>query len=204
LTETFPHVFLNVFAFNRIVRMKKAILIAAALATPLLASCAPVQTQTTLATPAGSQIRSAGPGDVVMSFQSRKALPNVVGGADIWGRTTNAGGTAVRFVGTNGSRAVFERTDVVVESNATTMTESPMIIPQSTTTTINGTVGMTDVSGTARSTSYRYVPPRGSSQYATAQRPISITLGNGQNVTIQGRTLRVVGVAPNSVKYIVE
>ncbi|MDX0440630.1 hypothetical protein GOD94_06095 [Sinorhizobium medicae] len=184
--------------------MNKAILAAAALAIPLLTSCAPVQTQTTLATPAGSQIRSAGPGDVVMSFQSRKALPNIVGGADIWGRTTNAGGTTVRFVGTNGSRAVFERSDVVVESNATTMTESPMIIPQSTTTTINGTVGMTDVSGTARSTSYRYVPPRGSSQYATAQRPISITLGNGQSVTIQGRTLRVVGVAANSLKYIVE
>lgn len=184
--------------------MKKTALAAALLTLPLVAACAPVETKTSLVTPAGNQIRSAGPGDVVMSFQSRKALPNVVGGADIWGRTTNAGGTTVRFVGTNGARAVFERTDITVESNATTMSESPMIIPQTTTTTVHGTVGITDVSGTARSTSYRYIPPRGSSQYATAQRPIAITLGSGQSVTIQGRTLRVVSVAPNTLKYVVE
>lgn len=184
--------------------MKKTALAVALLALPFVTGCAPVETKTSLVTPAGSQIRSAGPGDVVMSFQSRKALPNVVGGADIWGRTTNAGGTTVRFVGTRGSRAVFERTDITVESNATTMTESPMIIPQSTTTTVQGTVGQTDVYGTARSTSYRYVPPRGSSQYATAQRPIAITLGSGQSVTIQGKTLKVISVAPNSVKYVLD
>lgn len=184
--------------------MKKTALTAALLALPLIAACAPVETKTKLMTPAGSQTRSAGPGDIVMSFQSRKALPNIVGGADIWGRTTNAGGTTVRFIGTKGSRAVFERTDVTVESNATTMSESPMIIPQSTTTTVQGTVGMTDVHGTARSTSYRYVPPRGSSQYAMAQRPITITLGSGQSVTIQGRTLRILTVSPTSVRYIVE
>lgn len=119
--------------------MKKTAL-AAMLFLPFVASCSPVETKTSLVTPAGSQIRSAGPGDVIMSFQSRKALPNVVGGADIFGRTTNAGGTTVRFIGTRGSRAVFERTDVTVESNATTMSESPMIIPQSTTTTVQGTV----------------------------------------------------------------
>jgi len=184
--------------------MKKTAPVVALLALPFVTGCAPVETKTSLVTPAGSQIRSAGPGDVVMSFQSRKALPNVVGGADIFGRTTNAGGTTVRFVGTRGSRAVLERTDVTVESNATTMSESPMIIPQSTTTTVQGTIGRADVYGTARSTSYQYIPPRGSSQYATAQRPIAITLGSGQSVTIQGRTLRVVSVSANALKYVVE
>lgn len=184
--------------------MKKTAFAFITLLTPFLAACAPVETKTKLMTSAGRQIRSAGPGDVVMSFQSRKALPNIIGGADIWGRTTNAGGTTVRFVGARGSQAVFERTDVVVESNATTITESPMIIPQTTTTTINGTVGMTDVSGTARSTSYQLIPPRGSSQYATAHRPITISLAEGRSATIQGRTLRVVSVAPNSLKYVVE
>ncbi|WP_146086556.1 hypothetical protein [Ciceribacter selenitireducens] len=79
-----------------------------------------------------------------------------------------------------------------------------MIIPEPSTTTINGTVGMTNVYGTARSTSYRYIPPRGSSQYATAQRPVNITLGSGQSVTIQGRTLSVVSVSANALKYMVE
>lgn len=184
--------------------MKKTAFAFAVAMLPIVVGCTPVETKTSLVSPAGSQIHSAGPGDVVMSFQSRKALPNIVGAADIWGRTTNAGGTTVRFVGSRGSRAVFERTDVVVESNATTMTESPMIIPQSTTTTVQGTVGNADVYGTARSTSYRYIPPRGSSQYAVAQRPVTITLGTGQSVTIQGRMLRVVSIAPNAIKYVVD
>lgn len=184
--------------------MKKTALAAALLALPFIVGCAPVETKTTMVTPASKQIRAAGPGDIVMSFQSRKALPNVVGGADIFGRTTNAGGTTVRFVGTRGSSAVFERTDVTVESNATTLTESPMIIPHTTTTTVQGNIGRADVYGTARSTSYQYIPPRGSSQHAIAQRPIAITLGSGQSVTIQDRTLRVVSVSPNALKYVVE
>ncbi|MBX4916713.1 hypothetical protein [Rhizobium bangladeshense] len=184
--------------------MNKTISALSTMLFPLLFGCAPVETKTMLTTPAGTQVRSAGPGDTVMSFQSRKALPNIVGGADIWGRTTNAGGTTVRFVGVQGSRAIFERTDVVVESNATTLTESPMILPQTTTTTVSGTLGTSPVDATARSTSYRYIPPRGSTQYATQQRPIMITLGNGQSVSIQGETLKVLNVAPNAVKYMIQ
>lgn len=169
-----------------------------------LAGCAPVETKTSLTSPSGNQVRTAGPGDVVMSFESRCPLPNIVGQGDIWGRTTKAGGTTVRLVGTRGQQAVFERTDVSVESNATTMTESPMIIPQTTTTHVQGTAGMTDVSGTARSTSYRYIPPRGSSQYAVAQRPIQFIVASGQGTTIQGRTLKVLSVSATTIKYAVE
>lgn len=169
-----------------------------------LSSCAAVETKTAMTTPATNQVREAGPGDVVMSFESRRSLPNIVGKADIWGRTTNAGGTTVRFVGSNGRQAIFERSDVVVETNATTMTESPMIIPQTTTTNVQGTVGMTPVSGTATSTSYRFIPPRGSSQYATARRPIRIAVGSGQSVVVQGRTLKVLSASPNSVRYVIQ
>ena len=170
----------------------------------LLAGCAAVETKTAMTAPASGVPLQAGPGDIVMSFESRKSLPNVVGKADIWGRTTNAGGTTVRFLGTQGQQAVFERTDVVVESNATTMTESPMIIPQTTTTNVYGSVGMTPVSGTATSTSYRYIPARGSSQYSQVQRPVRITLSSGQSVPVQGKTLKVLNVAPNSVTYLVQ
>ncbi len=170
----------------------------------LLAACAPVETKTTLTTPVTSQVRTAGPGDVVMSFQSRRSLPNIVGKADLFGRTTNAGGTTVRFVGIRGQQAVFERSDVDVESNATTMTESPMVIPQTTTTNISGTYGNVPVSGTATSRSYQFIPPRGSSQYAVAQRPIYVTLGRERSVTFQGRTLKVVGLTGSSVSYVVE
>jgi hypothetical protein len=184
--------------------MNRPLLTIAMLASAAVAGCSTIETKTAMTTPASGQPKQAGPGDVVMSFQSRRALPNIVGQADIWGRTTNAGGTTVRFIGTHGQQAVFERTDVSVESNATTMTESPMIIPQSTTTNVHGSVGMTPVTGTATSTSYRYIPPRGSSQVSTMQRPVQITLGSGQSVPIQGRTLKVLSVSANSVTYIIQ
>ncbi len=166
-----------------------------------LTGCAPVETKTTLTTPITSQVRTARPGNTVMSFQSRRSLPNIVGKADLFGRTTNAGGTTVRFVGIEGQKAVFERVDMVVQSNATTMTETPLIIPQSTTTNLSGSIGSTPVSGTAASTTYRYIPPRGSSQQAMVQRPVYIRLGKGQSVSVQGKTLKVVGLDANAVIF---
>ncbi|MEQ1940793.1 hypothetical protein ABMA32_00075 [Mesorhizobium sp. VNQ89] len=169
-----------------------------------IAACAPVETKTSLVTPSGGATMTAGPGDVVMNFQSREALPNAFGKADLFGRTTNAGGTTVRYVGSQGGQAVFERTDVQVVSNATTMSETPLIVPTTTNTQVTGVVGHTQVSGQATSTSYRYVPPRGSSQYATTQRPITFTLGAGQKTSVAGKTLRVIRVQPSSVEYRIE
>lgn len=169
-----------------------------------LAACSPVETKTSLVTPATGSVMSAGPGDVVMSFQSRRALPNAFGKADLFGRTTNAGGTTVRYIGSRGGQAVFERTDVQVESNATTMSETPLIIPHTTNTNVSGMVGTTPIYGSANSTSYQYIPARGSSEYAMASRPIQFALGKGQSVRVSGKTLRVVRVGPASVDYRIE
>lgn len=169
-----------------------------------LAACAPVETKTSLTTPSSGATMTAGPGDVVLNFQSRRALPNAFGKADLFGRTTNAGGTTVRYVGSRGGRAVFERTDVQVVSNATTMSETPLIVPTTTNTRVSGTVGHTPVTGQATSTSYKYVPPRGSSEYATAQRPITFSLSAGEKTSVAGRTLRVIRIHPSSVEYRVE
>lgn len=169
-----------------------------------LAACAPVATKTALVTPATANTMTAGPGDVLLSFQSRRALPNAFGKADLFGRTTNAGGTTVRYVGSQAGRAVFERTDVQVDSNATTMTETPMILPSTTNTQVSGTVGGTAVSGQATSTSYQYVPARGSTEHVNAFQPITFSLGAGEKVAISGKTLRVIRVQPASVEYRVE
>lgn len=184
--------------------MKRPLLTLMLMASVACAGCSTVETKTIVTSRADGQVREAGPGDVVLSFESRRSLPNIVGRADLWGRTTNAGGTTVRFIGASGQHAIFERSDIVVESNATTITESPMVIPQTTTTSVQGSVGVTPVSGTATSTSYRYIPPRGSSQVATAQRPIQISVAAGQSVTIQGKSLKVFSVSPNSLKYSVQ
>jgi hypothetical protein len=63
---------------------------------------------------------------------------------------------------------------------------------------------MTDVAGTATSTSYRYIPPRGSTHYSTSQRPVQITLVSGESVPIQGKRLKVLSVSTNSVTYVIQ
>lgn len=61
--------------------MPKKDLIASSFLLLILSGCSSVETTTTLATPVTGQIRSAGPGDTVVSFQSRRSLPNAFGNA---------------------------------------------------------------------------------------------------------------------------
>ena len=131
-------------------------------------------------------------------------MPNIAGRADLFGRTTDAGRTTVRYIGTYGQQAVFERKDIMVSSDATTMSESPVIIPQTANPSVYGNLGGTPVYANARTTGYQVIGPRGSTSYATAEEPIRVALGKGQSVTIQGRTLRVVAVTPTAVDYIIE
>jgi hypothetical protein len=140
----------------------------------------------------------------VISLELRRPLPNIFGKPDIFGRTISAGRTTVRYLGTDGSRAIFERSDIIITSDATTMSRTPLFIPQTTTTNIYGSVGGESMSGTATSRSLRVIGPRPSTEYATAERPVRITLGSGERVTVQGKTLRVLHVSPASVDYIVE
>jgi len=174
------------------------------LLAPALAACAPIETKTMLLTPADGQVRSAGPGDTVIAFQMQRSLPNAFGHADIFGRTTNAGRTIVRYMGTQDSQAIFERSGIAVASDATTMNSSPFVIPQTSSTTMTGSVGTTPISGSSTTTSYQVVPPQGASEYAMAERPIQIRISDGQSVTMEGRTLRVIRVSPTSVDYVVQ
>lgn len=65
-----------------------------------LAACNPVQKNAQLVTTAApGQPLSAGPGDTVMDVKLTKSLPNAFGGADVFGRTTDAGRVVVQYVG---------------------------------------------------------------------------------------------------------
>ena len=169
----------------------------------LLGACSPVENRADLATASAGRQITAGPGDTVMDFKITKPLPNAFGQADIFGRRTDAGRTVVRFVGAQGQTAIFQRSDISVETNATTMNQTPMLVPQTTNTTMSGNVGGTLVSGQATSRSYSYVGPQPVSGYATASAPLGLSVGVGQTVQIQGRALTVHHVTPTSVTYTV-
>jgi hypothetical protein len=164
--------------------------------------CTPLGASAQPASP--TNISRAGPGDTVISFELRRPLPNIFGKPDIFGRTIAAGRITVRYLGAEGSRAVFERSDITISDDATTMSRTPLFIPQTTTTHVYGSVGGESMSGTATSNSLQVIGPRPSTQYATTERPIRIVLGSGESVVVQGTVLRVIRVPPGSVDYVIE
>ncbi len=179
-------------------------LIASAVAVGLLAACREVERKTELQGALVGATRTAGPGDTVMEFKATKPLPNMVGKADIFGRTTDAGRTSLRYMGSRGAQAVFERSDVVVETNATTMNQTPLLVPEYSHARMDGTIGSQAVSARASSTSYTLVGPRPTFTYATAGKLIYIGLSAGQSTSIEGRKLTVLRVEPASVEYRVD
>lgn len=61
-------------------------------------------------------------GGSVFRIQKNKDLENAFGGADIYGGKVNTGYSDLRFMGmTNNNEVIFRYTDVVIDSNETTM-----------------------------------------------------------------------------------
>src|SRR5438093_5869495 len=84
----------------------------------------------------------AGVGDTVLRISKEKNMPNILGKSDIFGRTTPTGVETVRYMGVRDGRAFFARRTVDVETGATTMNSTPLIIPNTATTTHSGSVNV--------------------------------------------------------------
>ena len=113
--------------------MKKFILIA--LVGILTTGCASIKHTTEAKQPMGRQMM-AGVGDVVLHVNKRKSLKNGVGGADIFGRTTDAGFSELRFAGVERTgEIVFYRNDTNILTNETTMSRSNTSYTSGTATT---------------------------------------------------------------------
>lgn len=115
---------------------------------PLLASCAPVQQSSKLSQPTNTQL-VAGIGDTVLSVSKEKNLPNAFGASDIFGRKTPTGMTTVQYLGVRKGKAIFKRQSVAIETGATTMNSTPLVIQNTQTATHSGVVGGTMYSGTS-------------------------------------------------------
>lgn len=167
-----------------------------------LAGCNPVQKNAQLVTTAApGQRLSAGPGDTIVDLKITKSLPNAFGQADIFGRTTDAGRVVVQYVSSQGKTAHLIRQNILVETNETTMSRTPLIIPNNQTTTMSGMVGATPVSATATSQGYSVIGPRPTQGYVSTSPTIPIAIQEGRSVTIEGRTLTVTHVAPEGIEY---
>ncbi|MGE0036766.1 MAG: hypothetical protein AB7S93_14100 [Xanthobacteraceae bacterium] len=133
-------------------------------------------------------------------------MPNAFGKADIFGRTRPTGFTTIQFGGMQENKVVLLRSDVVTQSDATTMNSTGLILPTQQQTNITGTVGTRPINGTATTTSTAYIPPRGSTSINSQQPtiPILVDWQTNPRVPVLGRTIVIEAANPTSLNYRVE
>jgi len=112
------------------------------LACTCLWGCADVQERSHIVGVRTGTPLVASVGDTVLRVAREKNLPNIVGKADIFGRTTPTGAETVQYLGVRDGRAFFKRHTVNVETGATTMNSTPVVIPNTATTTQSGSVNV--------------------------------------------------------------
>jgi hypothetical protein len=112
-----------------------------------LCDCADVQERSHIVSGRTGTPLTASVGDTVLRVSREKNLPNIAGKADIFGRTTPTGVETVQYLGVKDGRAFFKRRTVDVETGATTMNSTPLIIPNTATTTHSGSVNVYGPSG---------------------------------------------------------
>ena len=135
----------------------------AVILTLLLSGCADVQERSHIVGGRTGTPLTASVGDTVLRVSREKNLPNIVGKSDIFGRTTPTGVETVQYLGVRDGRAFFKRRTVNVETGATTMNSTPLVIPNTATTTQSGSVNVYGPngygSGSYSGTSTTVLPP---------------------------------------------
>jgi hypothetical protein len=171
----------------------------------LLSACGAIEQQSSLVRPAvAGRPYVAGVGDTVMDLKLTESLPNVFGKADLYGRTRDAGRVTVRLVGLDGDQAVFVRQDVVIQSNETTLSQGPMVLPTYQSSTMSGTIGTAPVSATRNTWGVTYAPPVSAYSYPIQSGETQIAAPIGGSVLIEGRRLKVLRGVDGGIEYSVD
>jgi hypothetical protein len=172
----------------------------------LLCGCASIETKTSLSQRVGEEL-SAGVGDAVIRLNSEKNLPNVFGKSDVFGRTTPTGITTVVYAGVFGGKARFIRQDVDIETGATTMNSTPMVIPTTSVTTYSGSYAGRPYSGSAVTSGTPVVIPANTPQATLLERPavqIEVDVSKlPQLILVQGYQVKVLSADPGVVRYLI-
>lgn len=87
-------------------------------------------------------------GEEIYTSKREKSLPNAFGKADIFGRRTPSGMTYVVYAGIENDQVVLFRRSVDIYTGATTMNSTPIVLPNTYTSSHSGNIGGTYYSGT--------------------------------------------------------
>jgi hypothetical protein len=171
----------------------------------LLTACGAIEYQSDLVKPAATgRAYLAGIGDTVLDLKQTQSLPNAFGKADIFGRTRDAGRVTVRFVGLDGNQAVFVRQDVLIQSNDTTLTQGPQVVPTYQSSTMSASVGAVPVSATSGTWGIGWVPPADAYSYPMQTGQLQLAAPVGGSVLIEGHRLTVLRSLDNAIEYSVD
>jgi hypothetical protein len=169
----------------------------------LLAGCGAIESSSRTAQPINRAL-VAGVGDAVLNVDLRESLTNIAGKADIFGRTRPTGKIVVTYLGMNKGRVIFDRQTIRFQSTATTMNSSPVVIPQTTTSTYSGAVAGYPYHGSTTTSAPPIVlPPSGSHTQILSNDRIRHFLDVSQENTlvVQGYVISIEKAAASSVRY---
>jgi hypothetical protein len=146
----------------------------------------------------------AGPGDLVVDISVTEALPNVFGFADIFGRRRPAGRTVVQYMGIQDGTAYFSRQSVAIRSDETTMSRTPMVVPNISQSSVSGTFGNRPFNGTSTTTDLTVVGPEPHSEQHVGLAPITLGVKVSGRVSVEGHELQVLRIhSDGSIDYAV-
>lgn len=170
-----------------------------------LAGCGDIKEHAAMSRPAvAGRPYTAGAGDTVMDLRLSQSLPNAFGRADAFGRTRDSGRVIVRYLGMNGSQAVFARQDIAIHSNETTMNRSPMPLPTYSQTSGSGYIGNIPVSGSSSTIGTTWVPPQQASIFPLPAGQVQLAVPIGGSALIEGRRLTVLKPVDGGIEYTVQ
>ncbi len=178
--------------------MKRALIVLAL----ALAGCGDIKEQAAMSRPAvAGKPYVAGAGDTVLDLRLSQSLPNAFGRADAFGRTRDSGRIIVRYLGMDGSQAVFARQDVAIQSNETTMNRTPMPLPTYSQTSGSGYIGNVPISGSSSTFGTTWIPPQQPSIFPLPAGQIQIAVPVGGSALIEGRRLTVLRPVEGGIEY---
>lgn len=173
-------------------------------------SCAEVKERSQIVDKRTGVELEAAVGDTVLQIKRDKNLPNIVGRADIFGRQTPTGFETVQYLGVRSGKAFFKRHSVGVETGATTMNSTPLLIPNTATTVSSGTVvGPSGVS-TYHGSATTALPPT----YIPPHTPTPVVMDDGSlivpvdlaakpaRLSVEGKTLTIIKAEPTKLVYV--
>ena len=148
----------------------------------------------------------AGVGDTVLTVEIEESLPNIVGEADVFGRTRPKGRVILTYLGLDGVNAGFKRTDIDIVSNATTLNSGGFSSNVSTTTFNGYSSSGNYVSGSATTYGGTTIIPSNNEAKVAGNREqiINVPLTNGRGrIIVSGQTVEIINADPSSVTYLI-